>query len=235
MAEDKKVVLITGASRGMGAACARKFHSLGFNVSLMARNEDVHILAEELSGLGIVGNISNQDDIKHFVLRTLEKFKRIDVVINNTGHADKGDLLDLSIEQWHNGLDLLLLNIHRIAQLVLPVMKKEGVGSFINISTFGAVEPDEDFPISSVLRGALSNYTKLFSSRYGKNNIRMNNILPGFMDSYDVEDAIREYIPMKREGKVEEVANVAVFLASDDSSYVTGQNIRVDGGLTKSI
>jgi len=232
---DKPVVLITAGSRGIGEACARKFHSLGYAVALMARNEDVHLLATELNGLGIVGDITNQGDIKHFILRTLETFQRIDAVVCNTGHADKGDLLDITSEQWHLGLDLLVLNTHRIAQLVLPIMKKQGYGAFINISSFGAIEPSADFPISSVIRGALTNYTKLFSDKYGKENIRMNNVLPGFVDSYEVDEETREKIPMKREAKTEEIASVVAFLASENASYITGQNIRVDGGLTRSI
>ena len=166
---------------------------------------------------------------------TVDKYGRIDAVINNTGHPAKGPLLELSSEDWHKALDLILLNVANIAKLVTPIMKANGAGAFVNISTFAAFEPSKAFPISSVLRAALAGYTKLFADEFAKDNIRMNNLLPGFVNSYDVSEDILKTIPLGRSGKVEEVAATAAFLLSEGAAYMTGQNIRVDGGITRSI
>ncbi|MDX1414979.1 MAG: SDR family oxidoreductase, partial [Candidatus Promineifilaceae bacterium] len=165
-----------------------------------------------------------------------EQYGRIDAVINNTGHPPKGPLLDIPDESWHLGLDMLLLHVVRMARLVTPIMQRQGEGgAIINISTFSAFEPDESFPVSSSLRAALAGFTKMYADHYAPDAIRMNNILPGFIDSYPESQAIRSRIPMGRYGTVEEIAKTVHFLVSDGAAYISGQNIRVDGSLTRSI
>lgn len=165
----------------------------------------------------------------------MERYGRIDAVINNTGHPPKGELLDISDENWHAGLDMVLMNVVRMARLVTPIMQKQGSGAFVNISTFAAFEPSLAFPVSSALRAALGSFTKLYADRYAADNIHMNNILPGYIESYAIDEAIRAKIPLGRSGSVEEIADTAVFLLSSRAGYITGQNIRVDGGISRSV
>lgn len=231
----KKVAIITAASKGMGAACARELNKQGYQLALMSRGKEINVLAQELDALAIQGSVTEQGDIENLVNKTIGEFGRVDAVINSTGHPNKGDLLALSDDDWYSGLDMVMLNVARIAKLVTPIMEKQEAGSIVNISTYAAFEPSPNFPISSVLRAALASYTKLFSDRYAEKGIRMNNILPGFIDSYDVTESTLSSIPMKRSGTVEEIAKTAAFLVSSDAGYITGQNIRVDGGLTRSV
>ena len=231
----KKVAIITAAGKGMGAACAKSFAEAGYNVALMSRSNDALELAEQLDGIGMSGSVLKEEDLKALVELAMNKYGRVDVVVNNTGHPPKGSLLDLTDEDWRTGTDLVLMNVVRMARIVTPIMQKQGGGSIINISTFAAFEPSLSFPISSVMRTALASYTKLYSQEYGKDNIRMNNILPGFIESYPVTEEIIKQIPLDRAGKVNEIGETAVFLASDGAAYITGENIKVDGGITKNI
>ncbi|MBP6786971.1 MAG: SDR family oxidoreductase, partial [Candidatus Promineofilum sp.] len=166
---------------------------------------------------------------------TLAHYGRIDAVVNNTGHPPKGDLLDISDADWHLGLDLLVLNVVRMARLVTPVFVRQGGGAMVNISTFSAFEPELTFPVSSSLRSGLAGFTKLYADRYAADGIRINNVLPGYMDNYPESAANLAKIPMKRYAQVQEVAKTVRFLLSDDAGYITGQNIRVDGGITHSL
>lgn len=230
-----RVALITAASKGMGAACAQELAERGYKLVLLARSEIVLSLAEDLDGIAIQGSVTSKDDLKKLVDYAMGTYSRIDAVVNNTGHPAKGELLELTEEQWRDGLDMVLLNVAKMAQLVIPIMKQQGNGAIVNISTFAAYEPSPDFPISSVLRAALGSYTKLLADRYASNNIRVNNVLPGFIDSYDVMQEVIDKIPMKRPGRTNEIAKTVAFLLSEDAGYITGQNIKVDGGITKSV
>ncbi len=232
---EKKVAIITAASHGMGAACARELAGQGYALALMARSESILELARDLNAVGHVGSVTNPDDLARFKAMAMESFGRIDAVVNNTGHPPKGDLLEISDQQWLEGLDLLLLNVIRLTRQVVPVMEQQGGGAFVNISSLGACEPNPAFPVSSTIRAALSAFTKLFAARYAAKNIRMNNVLPGFVDSYEINDEIRSAIPMQRSATVKEIAKTVAFLVSGDSSYITGQNIKVDGGMGRSL
>ena len=232
---DKKTAIITAAGRGMGAAIARELAASGYQVALMSNSGGAETLAGELDGLGLTGSVTSPNDLKNLVDQTVAAYGRIDAVINNTGHPPKGPLLEISDEQWHLGLDMVMLNVVRMARLVTPVMKKQGGGAIVNISTFAAFEPDPAFPVSCTLRAALATFTKLYADRHAADGIRMNNILPGFIDSYPESDEILSRIPMGRYGSVSEIAKTARFLVSAGAGYITGQNIRVDGGITRSI
>ena len=229
-----KVAIITAAGKGMGAACARTLSKENYKLVLMSRTENVLELACDLNAVGMVGDVTNQNDLSKVVDLALDSYGQIDAIVNNTGHPPKGDLLKITDSEWKEAFDLLLLNVVRISRLVVPIMKKNG-GTIVNISSYSAKDPNLSFPTSSTIRAGLSAFVKLFADQYAKDGIRMNNILPGFIDSFDVSDEIRSTIPSKREGKVDEIANTVVFLLSNKSSYITGQNIRVDGGLGRSI
>lgn len=228
-----QVAIITAASKGMGLACTEKLAEEGYQLAILSRSSEIHDLASKFGGIAVQGSTDNVEDLTRLVDATLETYGQIDVVVNNTGHPPKGDLLELTDEQWQEGINLALMNVVRMSRLVTSHMN--GGGSIINISTFGAKEPSLNFPISSVARTALSAYTKLFATKYGDAGIRMNNILPGFIDSYKADQETINQIPMLRQGTPEEVANLALFLASDQSEYITGQDFLIDGGLVKSI
>ena len=218
----------------MGAACARTLSKENYKLVLMSRTENVLELASDLNAVGMVGDVTNQNDLSKVVDLALDSYGQIDAIVNNTGHPPKGDLLKITDSEWKEAFNLLLLNVVRISRLVVPIMKKNG-GTIVNISSYSAKDPNLSFPTSSTIRAGLSAFVKLFADQYAKDGIRMNNILPGFIDSFVVSDEIRSTIPSKREGKVDEIANTVVFLLSNKSSYITGQNIRVDGGLGRSI
>ena len=232
---DQKTAIITAAGRGMGAAIARVFAASDYRLALMSNTGGAESLAADLGGLGMTGSVTQASDLEALVGRTLSAYGRIDVVVNNTGHPPKGPLLEIPDTDWHLGLDLVMLNVVRMARLVTPVMGEQGHGAIVNISTFAAFEPDAAFPVSCSLRAALASFTKLYADRYAAAGIRMNNILPGFVDSYAETKENLDRIPMGRYASTAEIARTALFLASPESAYITGQNIRVDGGLTRSV
>lgn len=232
---DRPVAIITAASRGMGAACAREMARRGFDLALMARGDDVNALAAELNAVAVTGSVTEERDLRRLVEDALGRYGRVDAVVNNTGHAPKGELLDLTDADWQAGFELLYMNAVRVARLVTPALLERKSGSIVNISAFGAVEPSLRFPVSSAMRAALGAYAKLYSQRYAGSGLRMNNVLPGFIDTHPADEATRVAIPAGRAGTAEEVARVVRFLASDESSYVTGQSLLVDGGLVRGV
>jgi len=219
----------------MGAAIAHRLSADGYRLALLSRSDDVLELANELGGLGVTGSVASPTDLQTFMDRAMGEYGRIDAVVCNTGHPPKGDLLDIPDADWHAGLDLALLNTVRLARLAVPVMEEQGSGAFVNVSTFGAIEPSLSFPVSSAIRSALGAFVKMFADRYGPAGIRMNSVLPGFIETYDVNDETLARIPAGRAGGVEEIAATVAFLLSDGGAYITGQSIVVDGGLTRSI
>lgn len=233
---ETKVAIVTAGGSGMGADSARKLAQDGYEVAILSSSGKGEALAAELGGIGVSGSNQSNDDLKRLVDLTLERWGRVDVLVNSAGHGPRAPVLDLSDEDWHTGLDVYFMNVVRPTRLVAPVMQKQKSGSIINISTFAAFEPDPVFPTSGVFRAGLAAYTKLFADRYAADNIRMNNVLPGFIDSLPEKEDFRVRIPMGRYGKsFQEIASVVAFLASDGAGYITGQNIRVDGGITRSV
>jgi NAD(P)-dependent dehydrogenase (short-subunit alcohol dehydrogenase family) len=230
----EKVAVVTAAGSGMGAACARELAQRGYRVALMSPSGRAGELAGELGGFGLAGSVTEVGDLESLIGEALERYGRIDGVVNSTGHPPSGDILDVTDDEWHEALDLVLLNVVRTARLVTPAMVRQGGGAIVNISTFSAFEPSPAFPLSSSLRAALAGFTKLYSDRYAAEGIRMNNILPGYMENFDIDEETLNSIPMQRQGSLAEIAKTASFLLSDDSGYITGQNIRVDGGITRS-
>jgi NAD(P)-dependent dehydrogenase (short-subunit alcohol dehydrogenase family) len=231
----KPVAIVTAASKGMGAAIARELHARGYSLALLARSENLQVIARDTEGLAVQGSVTEPADLERLVKLALERYGRIDAVVNHTGHPPKGDLLAIPDTDWHAGLDVVLMNVVRMARLVTPVMEKAGRGAIVNVSSFAAFEPDADFPISAALRTALASFTKLYADRYAKGGIRMNNVLPGFIDSLPEKAERTARIPMGRYGTVSEVAKTVAFLLSDDAGYITGQNILVDGGLVRGL
>jgi NAD(P)-dependent dehydrogenase (short-subunit alcohol dehydrogenase family) len=231
----QKVALVTAGGSGMGADAASRLASDGFKVAILSSSGKGEALAESLDGFGVTGSNQSLDDLKGLVDGAMERWGRIDVLVNSAGHGPKGPVLELTDEDWHKGLDVYLLNVIRPTRLVTPLMQAQGGGSIINISTFAVFEPDPLFPTSGVFRAGLASFTKLFADKYAGDNIRMNNVLPGFIDSLPETDERRARIPLGRYGRAGEVSSLVSWLASEDGGYMTGQNLRIDGGLTRSV
>lgn len=230
-----KVALITAGGSGMGAGAARKLAEKGYAVGILSSSGKGEALAKELGGIGVTGSNQVEADLKKLVDAAMERWGRVDVLVNSAGHGPRGPILDLTDEDWHRGLDVYMLSAVRPTRLVAPIMVNQKSGSIVNISTFATFEPDPVFPTSGVFRSGLAAFTKLFADEYAKHNVRMNNVLPGFIDSLPEKEEFRARIPMGRYGHTEEIAETICFLASEGAGYITGQNIRVDGGITRSV
>ena len=230
-----RVALLTAAGSGIGAAAARSLAADGWQVAILSPSGRGEALARELGGLGVTGSNLEPADLQRLVDAALQRWGRIDAVVNSAGHGPKGDLLEISDADWQRGMEFYLLNVVRIARLVTPLMQQQKRGAIVNVSTYATFEPEAAFPTSGVFRSGLAAFAKLYADRYAADGLRMNNVLPGFIDSLPEKQDRRERIPMGRYGGSDEVAELIAFLASDKAAYITGQNIRIDGGLTRSV
>ncbi|EPE97427.1 SDR family oxidoreductase [Rhizobium grahamii] len=231
----EKVAVITAGGSGMGAAAATRLAADGFKVAVLSSSGKGEELAKTLGGLGVTGSNQSNDDLRKLVDLAISTWGRIDVLVNSAGHGPRAAILEISDDDWHRGLEVYLLNVIRATRLVTPHMQKQKGGSIINISTAWTFEPSPMFPTSAVFRAGLASFTKIFAETHAAENIRMNNILPGWIDSLPATEERRDSVPMKRYGTSEEIAATVAFLASTGAGYMTGQNIRVDGGLTRSV
>jgi NAD(P)-dependent dehydrogenase (short-subunit alcohol dehydrogenase family) len=232
---DARVAVITAGGSGMGAAAARRLARDGVRVAILSSSGKGEALAEELGGVGVTGSNGSEADLTRLVDATMERYGRIDALVNSAGHGPRAPVLELTDEQWRAGMEIYFMNVVRPTRLVTPIMVAQGGGAIVNVSTFATFEPDPVFPTSGVFRAGLAAFTKLFADRYAADNVRMNNVLPGFVDSLAEQEEFRARIPMGRYGTVEEVAELIALLASDRVPYLTGQNIRIDGGITRSV
>lgn len=231
---DNRVAIVTAASQGIGEACARRLAGDGWKVALMSRSDRVLQVAESIEGLGVQGSITEVEDLEHIVASTHERWGRLDAVVANCGHLPTGDLLSLTDDQWHHGVDMVLLSVQRLARVAVEAMRASGGGSMTCISGAAAKEVMPAYPLSTILRAGLSAYVRLAAKQWAP-DVRINAVLPGFVDSYDVSDEVLAMIPFDRPARVAEIANVVAFLSGDGASYVTGESIRVDGGLTSAV
>ncbi|SPF78966.1 3-oxoacyl-[acyl-carrier-protein] reductase FabG [Aliiroseovarius pelagivivens] len=231
----EKVALVTAGGSGMGADTARRLAADGFKVGILSSSGKGEALGQELGGFGVTGSNLDNDALTELVEGAQSRWGRVDVLVNSAGHGPKGPVLDISDDDWHQGMEVYLMNVIRPTRLVTPLMQKQGGGAIINVSTFAAFEPDPLFPTSGVFRAGLAAFTKLFSDKYAAENIRMNNVLPGFIDSLPETEDRKARIPMGRYGRADEVSSLIAFLASENGGYMTGQNLRIDGGLTRAV
>jgi NAD(P)-dependent dehydrogenase (short-subunit alcohol dehydrogenase family) len=230
-----KVAIVTAGGSGMGAAAARRLASDGFKVAILSSSGKGEALARELGGIGITGSNQSNDDIKRLVDATMDKWGRVDALVNSAGHGPRAPILEITDEQWRTGMDVYFLSAVRPTRLVAPIMVAQKGGAIVNISTAWAFEPSAMFPTSAVARAGLAAYTKIFADTYAADNVRMNNVLPGWIDSLPATEERRQAVPMARYGTAEEIAATVAFLVSEGAGYITGQNIRVDGGLMRSV
>ncbi|WP_089177051.1 SDR family oxidoreductase [Bosea sp. AS-1] len=231
----EKVAIVTAGGSGMGASTARRLARDGYRVAILSSSGKGEALAAELGGLGVTGSNQSNDDVKRLVDATLDRWGRIDALVNSAGHGPRAPIVELTDEDWHKGLDVYFLSAVRPIRLVTPVMQQQKSGAIVNISTAWAFEPSDMFPTSAMARAGLATFTKIYADKYAADNIRINNVQPGWIDSLPATDARRGSVPMQRYGSADEIAGTVAFLLSADAGYITGQNIRVDGGVTKSI
>lgn len=231
----QKVALITAGGSGMGAACARKLAAEGYGVAILSSSGKGEALAEELGGVGVTGSNQSQEDLARFVDAAMARFGRIDALVNSAGHGPRAPLLEISDADWLRGMEVYLMNVIRPLRLVTPIMQAQKAGAIVNISTAWVFEPAAMFPTSAVFRAGLASFTKIFTDQYAPDNIRMNNVLPGWIDSLPGTEERAAAVPMKRYGTTAEIAATVAFLLSEGAGYITGQSLRVDGGLTRSV
>src|SRR4051794_16729257 len=179
----ERVAVITAGGSGMGAGAARKLAEEGYRVAILSSSGKGEALAKELGGIGVTGSNQSNDDLARLVDATVEKWGRIDALVNSAGHGPRAPILELTDDDWFGGMETYFLNVVRPTRLVTPIMQKQQSGAIVNISTFAAFEPDPGFPTSCVFRAGLAAFTRLFADKYAPDNIRMNNVLPGFIDS----------------------------------------------------
>lgn len=233
----EKTALVVAASRGIGAACAQELAQRGFRVAVMARSETVFDVAAGINGLAVLGDYQSPGSLEDAVTQVIEKWGRLDVLINNAGHGPKGLVANLSDEDLEAGFEVYFKGAVRATRAALPHMRAQGEGSIINIASAHPSEPSERFPTSMIARAALLTWAKLLSREIAPEGVRINNVLPGFTveDPAEVPVEWTAGIPLRRAAARGEIAKVVAFLASEDSSYVTGESIKVDGGSTRSV
>lgn len=233
-----KIVIITAASRGIGAGCARHLATQGYTVALMARSESVLDLAQELGGIAVQGSMSNLQDLEKLVQTTLDKFGRIDAVVNSFADPPRLDLLNISDEMWRENFEMLFLSVVRIAKLVTEPMRQQGGGAIVNISACDSQEPSLGTPFSGTLRAAMEGFTKLYAKRYRADHIRMNSIAPFFVaDSLEELEGwnVPDDLMWGRPATYIELAKTVSFLISDDAKFITGTTLKVDEARSSAI
>lgn len=230
-----RVALVTAGGSGMGAAAARRLAADGYRVGILSSSGKGEALAAELRGVGVTGSNQTAEDVARVVEAVMAKWGRIDVLVNSAGHGPRKQILELTDADWQGGMDVYFLSAIRSIRLVTPIMQRQKAGAIINISTAWAFEPSAMFPTSAVARAGLAAFTKIYADTYAPDNIRINNILPGWIDSLPATEERRQGVPMGRYGRSEEIAATVAFLASEGAGYITGQNLRVDGGITRSV
>jgi NAD(P)-dependent dehydrogenase (short-subunit alcohol dehydrogenase family) len=231
----EKVAIVTAGGSGMGAAAAKRLATDGFKVAILSSSGKGETLANELGGFGVTGSNHSTDDLMRLVDGTMERWGRIDALVNSAGHGPRAPILDITDEQWHVGMEVYFMNVVRAVRLVAPIMKAQKSGAIVNISTAWVAEPSAMFPTSAAFRAALAVYTKIFVDTFATDNVRMNNVLPGWIDSLPATEDRRQSVPLGRYGTADEVAAAIAFLTSDGAGYITGQSLRVDGGITRSV
>ena len=240
-----KVALVTGAARGIGKQIAITLAKEGYNIALNYRTNTDSIveLKNQIENFGVEcllvqGDVSVFEDTERIANETFEKFGRIDVLVNNAGITKDMLLLRMKPEDFMNVIDVNLVGTYNMTKNVSGYMMKAREGRIINVSSVVGISGNAGQSNYSASKAGIIGFTKSLAKELASRNILVNAVAPGFIETDmtkvlkdEVKEKIAEQIPLRREGKVEEVANVVKFLASDDSSYITGQVINIDGGM----
>ena len=235
-----KTVLITGGSRGIGKAMVYKFAQAGYNVLLnFNKSEDIsNQIASELKNVKVYGaNVADKMKVNNMINYAIDNFGKIDVLINNAGISSSGLFQDLPYEEWQRIMDVNLNGVFNCTQAVLPGMIERKSGKIINISSIWGMVGASYEVAYSTSKAAVIGMTKALAKEVGPSNIQVNSIAPGIIMtdmvsdySLDEMNAITDQIPLGRIGSSDDIANLALFLASDEANYITGQVISPNGG-----
>ena len=240
-----KCALITGATRGIGKQIAITLAKQGYNIALNYRkeNEELENTKKEIEEIGVQilavkGDVANFEDCENFVKQVIERFGQIDVLVNNAGITKDMLLMRMKKEDFEQVIDTNLVGTFNVTKNVVPYMMKARSGRIINISSVVGISGNAGQTNYSASKAGIIGFTKSLAKEIASRNILVNAVAPGFIETNmtdvlkdDVKQEIAKNIPLKRMGTAQDVANVVKFFASDDSSYITGQVINVDGGM----
>ena len=240
-----KCALITGATRGIGKQIAITLAKQGYNIALNYRkeNEELENTKKEIEEIGVQvlavkGDVANFENCEKFVKQVIERFGQIDVLVNNAGITKDMLLMRMKKEEFEQVIDTNLVGTFNVTKNVVPYMMKARSGRIINISSVVGISGNAGQTNYSASKAGIIGFTKSLAKEIASRNILVNAVAPGFIETNmtdvlkdDVKQEIAKNIPLKRMGTTQDVANVVKFLASDDSSYITGQVINVDGGM----
>ncbi len=240
-----KCALITGATRGIGKQIAITLAKQGYNIALNYRkeNEELENTKKEIEEIGVQviavkGDVANFEECENFVKQVIERFGQIDVLVNNAGITKDMLLMRMKKEDFEQVIDTNLVGTFNVTKNVVPYMMKARSGRIINISSVVGISGNAGQTNYSASKAGIIGFTKSLAKEIASRNILVNAVAPGFIETNmtdvlkdDVKQEIAKNIPLKRMGTTQDVANVVKFLASDDSSYITGQVINVDGGM----
>ena len=238
---EKKVALITGGSRGIGKAIAEKFAKNGYDlvINYVSDNTDLDAIKEEFKQYGSEvlmekADVSNFEQCEKMVTAAIEKFGRIDVLVNNAGVTRDNLLMRMKEEDFDKVIEINLKGTFLVTKSVIPYMLKKRDGKIINLASVVGVTGNAGQCNYSASKAGIIGFTKSIAKELASRNIRANAIAPGFIDTdmtSVLSDEVKAQIPMKRMGTAQEIANVAYFLGCEESSYITGQVINIDGGM----
>lgn len=240
-----KVALITGATRGIGKQIALTLSKEGFNIALNYRKENEELIelkkdieANQVTCFQVAGDVSNFEECEKLVEQVIEKFGQIDVLVNNAGITKDMLLMRMSKEDFEQVIDVNLIGTFNMTKNVIRHMLKARTGRIINISSVVGISGNAGQTNYAASKAGIIGFTKSLAKEVASRNILVNAVAPGFIETSmtdvlkdEVKEEITKNIPLKRIGVAQDVANVVKFLASEDSSYITGQVIHVDGGM----
>ena len=245
-----KVAVVTGGNAGIGEAIARAFAREGALVVITGRRQEEldrvvsDIVKEQGKAFAVAGSVTDEPHVQETVRRTVQQFGRLDILVNNAGIGDFGKRLhEIDDATWAQVLDVNLTGVFRMTRAALPQMLKQGKGAIVNISSIASLVGLPTLPAYAASKGALDAMTRALAIDYAKEGIRCNAVNPGLIDTpmaaplmsnLEQLDSILSHYPIRRAGKPEEVANMVLYLASDEAAWVTGGTFPIDGGMTVS-
>ncbi len=255
-----RVAIVAASSQGLGKAVAQGLAREGAKLALCARTEStLSATAEEIqreTGVEVLArplDVTSYEAVRRFVAETAERFGRVDVCVTNAGGPPAKPFAETSVEDWQGGVNLNLMSTLYFVREVLPLMQKRQWGRIVTITSASVKQPIDNLVLSNAVRSAVSGLMKSLSNEYGKDNILINNVCPGYtltarldelsgklakaegLDPKQIQARWTNQVPMRRLGRPEEFANMVVFLASERASYITGVSVAVDGGFVKGI